>query len=59
MWRGGGSQGGGPAHDPLLPHAYLQGGGVSGGLRVWRYVCDNSVFAVICLANLVLKAWTV
>ena len=32
---------GGAARDPLLPHAYLQGGCVS---RVWgvrRYVCDN------------------
>ena len=35
---------GGAAHDPLLPHAYLQGGCVSGGLGVWRYVCDNSAF---------------
>ena len=33
---------GGPARDPLLPHAYLLGGCVSGGLGVWRYVCDNS-----------------
>ena len=26
-------RGGGAARDPLLPHAYLQGGCVSGGLR--------------------------
>ena len=34
---------GGPAHDPLLPHAYLQGGCVSGALGIWRYVCDNTL----------------
>ena len=32
----------GPAHNPLLPHAHLQGGCVSGGLGVQRYVCDKS-----------------
>ena len=35
---------GGPVRDPLLPHAYLQGGRVSWGLGVWRYACDNSAF---------------
>ena len=39
---GGGPKVGGPARDPLLPHAYLQGGCVSRGLGVQRYVCDNS-----------------
>ena len=34
---------GGPACDPLLPHAYLRGGCVSRGLGVWRYACDNSL----------------
>ena len=64
MWGGGGGywrfgQGrgvpkvGGPARDPL-PHAYLQGGCVSGGLGVWRYVCDNKRHG-----NLALKAWMV
>ena len=42
---GGGSQGGGLARDPRLPHAYLQEGCASGGLGVWRYVCDNSAFS--------------
>ena len=35
---------GDPARDPL-PHAYLQGGCVSRGLGVRRYVCDNSAFS--------------
>ena len=33
---------GGPVRDPLLPHAYLQGGCVSGGLGVWRDVCEST-----------------
>ena len=33
-WPGGGSQGRGPVRDPLLPHAYLKGGCVSGGMGV-------------------------
>ena len=36
---------GGPARDPLLPHAYLQGGCVSGDLGARRCVCDNSAFS--------------
>ena len=32
--RGGVPKVGGPARDPVLPHAYLQGGCVSGGLGV-------------------------
>ena len=36
---------GGLARDPLLPHAYLLGGCVSGGWGVRRYVCDNSAFS--------------
>ena len=45
-WGGGVGRagvGGFPAREPLLPHAYLQGGCVSGGLGVRRYVCDNSL----------------
>ena len=57
VWRGGGSQGGGggPARDPLLPHADLQGGCVSGGLGVRRYVCDDSAFSP--LPGYVLLIW--
>ena len=36
---------GGLARDPILPHAYLLGGCVSGGWGVRRYVCDNSAFS--------------
>ena len=36
---------GGLARDPLLPHAYLLGGCVSGGWGVRRYVGDNSAFS--------------
>ena len=44
--RGGGvPKVGGPVRDPLLPHAYLQGGCVSRGLGLRRYVCDNSAFS--------------
>ena len=53
VWGGGGGSAaargggvpkvGGPERDPLLPHAYLQGGCVSGGLGVRRYVCDKSL----------------
>ena len=44
--RGGGvPKVGGFVHDPLLPHAKIKGGCVSGGLGVQRYVCDNSVFS--------------
>ena len=43
-WRLGQAHRWGAALDPLLPHAYLQGGCVSGGLGVHRYVCDNSAF---------------
>ena len=44
MQGGGVPKVGGSVHDPLLPHAYLLGGWVSGGLGVWRYVCDNIAF---------------
>ena len=46
---------GGPARDPLLPHAYLQGGGVSGAMRVWRHVCDNSAFLSLPEASFLMK----
>ena len=41
-WGGGVPKLGGPARDLLLPHAYLQGGCVSGGLGVWRDVCEST-----------------
>ena len=39
-WQLGRGGGGGAARNPLLSHAYLKG--VSGGMGVQRYVCDNS-----------------
>ena len=43
-WGGPKVGGGGAAHNPLLPHAYLQGGCVSRDLGVRIYVYDNSAF---------------
>ena len=53
--RGGGPKVGGPARNPLLPHAYLQKGCVAGGLGAWRYVCDNSAFS--SLPGYILLIW--
>ena len=64
-WGGGGIGGsageggfprwGGPARDPLLPNAYLQGECVSGALGVWSYVCNNRAFS--SLPGCILLIW--
>ena len=41
---GGVPKGGGAARNPLQPHAYVEGGRMSGGMGAWSYVCDNSAF---------------